>query len=104
MTNTRILLDLCHPRLGDVIPVPPPPTLPSADKNVMRSEPLRQPIGRQDGASVPPRQPIGAQDGGGGESGQSVYVGWRRYKIVLAVTLQGWGGGGSTRCTTVSSS
>jgi hypothetical protein len=64
--NTRILLALCHPRLGDVIPVPPPP-LPPADKNVMRSEPLRQPIGRQDGASVPPRQPIGMQDGGGGE-------------------------------------
>jgi hypothetical protein len=52
MTNTRILLALCHPRLGVVIPVPPP--LPPADKNVMRSEPLRQPIGRQDGASVPP--------------------------------------------------
>jgi hypothetical protein len=31
----------------------------------MRSEPLRQPIGRQDGASVPPGQPIGAQDGRG---------------------------------------
>jgi hypothetical protein len=88
MTNTRILLALCHPRLGDVIPVPLPP-LPPADKNVMRSEPLRQPIGRQDGASVPPRQPIGAQDGGGGESGKSVYVGWRRCNFVLAVTLQG---------------
>jgi hypothetical protein len=59
----------------------------------MRSEPLRQPIGRQDGASVRPRQPIGAQDGGGGESGKSVYVGWPRCNFVLAVTLQGWGGG-----------
>jgi hypothetical protein len=28
----------------------------------------------------------------GGQSSKSVYVGWRRYKIVLAVTLQGWGG------------
>ncbi len=64
MTNTRILLALCHPRLGDVIPVPPP--LPPADKNVMPSELLRQPIGRQDGAIVPPRQLIGTQDGGGG--------------------------------------
>jgi hypothetical protein len=70
MTNTRILLDLCHPRLGDVIPVPPP--LPPADKNVMRSEPLRQPIGRQDGASMPPGQPIGAQDGRGRAANQSM--------------------------------
>ena len=33
MTNTRILLDLCHPKLGDVIAVPPP--LPLAEKNVI---------------------------------------------------------------------
>jgi hypothetical protein len=71
MTNTRILLALCHPRLGDVIPVPPPP-LPPADKNVMRSEPLRQPIGRQDGSSVPSRQPIGVQDVGGRAANQSM--------------------------------
>ena len=68
MTNTKILLDLCHPRLGDVIPVSPP--LPPADKNVMRSEPLRQPIGRQDGASVPLRQPIGTHDGWGRAANQ----------------------------------
>jgi hypothetical protein len=56
MTNTRILLDLCHP-MGD----------------------------------GPVRQPIGTLDGGGG-SGKSVYTGWPRFKIILAVTLQWWGG------------
>jgi hypothetical protein len=73
MTNTRILLALCHPRLGDVIPVSPP--LPPADKNVMRSEPLCQPIGRQDGASVPLRQPIGAQLKIFGSAGEEVLQG-----------------------------
>jgi hypothetical protein len=81
MTNTRILLDLCNPRLGDVIAVPPPLSL------------WRQKTWSADG---PVRQPIGTQDGGGG-SGKSVYTGWPRFKIVLAVTLQWWGG--STRCT-----
>ena len=36
--------------------------------------------------------PANRNAGWGGESGKSVYVGWRRYKIVLAITLQGGGG------------
>jgi hypothetical protein len=93
MTNTRILSALCHPGCGDVIPVPPSPSNgQKRDRVVSRSEPLRQPIGRQDGGSVPLRQPVGTQDGGGGESGKSVYVEWPRFKIILAITLQGWGG------------
>ncbi len=47
---------------------------------------------------MPLRQPIGTQDGGG--SGKSVYVEWRRYKSILAVTLQGWGGGVYAQATT----
>ncbi len=74
MTNTRILLDLCHPRLGDVIAVPPP--LPLAAKNV---------IGRWAGP------PANRNAGWGRGSGKSVYTGWPRFKIVLAVTLQWWG-------------
>ncbi len=80
MTNTRILWALCHPTCSDVVPVSPLSL--RRPKTWLRDGPLRQPIGRQDG---------------GGGSGKSVYVEWRRYKSVLAVTLQGWGG--STRCT-----
>ncbi len=74
MTNTRILLALCHPRLGDVIPVPPPSPSNGQkhDRIVSRGLPLRQPIGRQDGGSVPLRQPIGTQDGGGRAANQSM--------------------------------
>jgi hypothetical protein len=89
MTNTRILWALCHPRCSDVIPTPPLSL--RQTKMWLRSGPLRQPLGRQDGGSGPLRQPIGRQDGGG--SGKSVYIEWQRYKSVLAVTLQGWGGG-----------
>jgi hypothetical protein len=94
MTNTRILLALCHPRCGDVIPGPPlsPSNGQKRDRIVSRSLPLRQPIGRQDGGSVPLRQPIGTQDGGG-ESGKSVYVEWPRFKITLPSRCRGGEGG-----------
>jgi hypothetical protein len=78
MTNTRILWALCHHTCSDVIPVSPLSL--RRPKTWLRDGPLHQPIGRQDG----------------GGSGKSVYVEWLRYKSVLAVTLQGWGG--STRC------
>jgi hypothetical protein len=86
MTNTRILLDLCHPRLGDVIPVPPPP-LPLAAKNVIGDGPVRQ--------------PIGTQDGEGGAANQSIQDG-QGLKSSLQSRCRS--GGGSTRCTTGSSS
>jgi hypothetical protein len=70
VTNTRIFCVLCHPACGGVIPVSP-------------LSPRHPKMWPRDGPTSP--SPEMGRRGGGGRTGKSAHVEWRREQKVLAV-------------------